>query len=80
MRYDIVKEALKRGRNVEGYNWAIRDTLVNKVVARYANEFKAEFIKDTFNEANVRSRFEFESPGTETFEDLDESAFKGEKC
>lgn len=63
---------------MEGYNWAITDTKVNKVVVRYGNEFKAEFIKDTFNEANVSSRFEFEIPGNETLEDLDESAFKGD--
>ncbi|QNO12638.1 hypothetical protein SEA_MULCHMANSION_255 [Streptomyces phage MulchMansion] len=78
MRYTIVKEPLKRGRSVEGYNWAITDTKVGKVVVRYGNEFKAEFVKDSFNEANVSSRFEFEVAGTETFEDLDESAFKGE--
>jgi hypothetical protein len=78
MRYTIVKEPLKRGRSVEGYNWAITDTKVNKVVVRYGNEFRAEFIRDTFNEANVSSRFEFEATGNETFEDLDESAFKGE--
>ncbi|QNN98459.1 hypothetical protein SEA_LILMARTIN_251 [Streptomyces phage LilMartin] len=63
---------------MEGYNWAITDTKVGKVVVRYGNEFKAEFVKDSFNEANVSSRFEFEVAGTETFEDLDESAFKGE--
>jgi len=63
---------------VEGYNWAITDTKVGKVVVRYGNEFRAEFVRDTFNEANVSSRFEFESLGNETIEDLDESAFKGE--
>lgn len=78
MRYTIVKEPLKRGRTVEGYNWAITDTKVNKVVVRYGNEFRAEFVNDSFNEANVSSRFEFEFPGDETIEDLDESAFKGE--
>lgn len=78
MRYEIVKEPLKRGRNVEGYNWAVTDTKVNKVVVRYGSEFKAEFVKDSFNEAGVSSRFEFEIAGNETFEDLDESAFKGE--
>ncbi|QJD50962.1 hypothetical protein KNV00_gp057 [Streptomyces phage Bmoc] len=78
MRYTIVKEPLKRGRTVEGYNWAVTDTKVNKVVVRYGNEFRAEFIKDSFNEAGVSSRFEFEVAGNETFEDLDESAFKGE--
>lgn len=78
MRYTIIKESLKRGRTVEGYNWAVKDTKVNRVVFRDGNEFKAEFIKDTFNEANVSSRFEFEATGNETFEDLDESAFEGE--
>lgn len=78
MRYTIVKEPLKRGRVVEGYNFAIVDTKVDKVVFRHANEFRTEFIKDSFNEAGVSSRYEFEESGTETFEDLDESAFKGE--
>lgn len=78
MRYEIIKEPLKRGRNVEGYNWAITDTKVGRVVVRYGNEFRAEFVRDSFNEANVSSRFEFEVAGTETFEDLDESALKGE--
>lgn len=74
MRYTIVKEPLKRGRYIEGYNWAITDTQVSRVVARYANEYKAEFIKDSFNAANVSSRFEFELAGNETFEDLDEKS------
>ena len=78
MRYTIVKEPLKRGRVVEGYNFAIVDTKVDKVVFRHANEFRTEFIKDSFNEAGVSSRYEFEESGIETFEDLDESAFKGE--
>ncbi|AXH67391.1 hypothetical protein SEA_WOFFORD_257 [Streptomyces phage Wofford] len=63
---------------MEGYNWCILDTKVNRVVFRHSNEFKAEFIKDTFNDANVSSRFEYELPGDETIEDLDDSAFQGE--
>jgi hypothetical protein len=78
MRYTIVKEPLKRGRVVEGYNYCILDTKVGKVVFRHSSEFKAEFIKDSFNDANVSSRFEYELPGDESIEDLDESAFQGE--
>lgn len=78
MRYTIAREPLKRGRKIEGYNWAITDTKVNRVVFRHGNEFRTEFIRDSFNEANVSSRFEFELAGNETFEDLDESALKGE--
>ncbi|UMO76397.1 hypothetical protein SEA_TOMAS_254 [Streptomyces phage Tomas] len=76
MRYTIVKEPLKRGRKIEAYNYAVKDTLVNRVVIRYENQFKAEFIRDIFNEANVSSRYEFEASGNESIEDLDESAFR----
>lgn len=74
MRYTIVKESLKRGRIVEAYNYAITDTQCGKVVVRYADQFKAEFLRDSFNEANVDSRYVYEKPGNEEMEDLDESA------
>lgn len=76
MRYTIIKEPLKRGRIIEAYNYAIKDTLVNRVVVRYENRLRAEFVKDTFNEANVSSRYEFEAVGNECIEDLEPSALQ----
>jgi hypothetical protein len=65
MRYTIVKEPLKRGRRIECYNFAIKDTQTGKVVVRYADGLKAEFLKDSFNEHDVSNRYEFEEPGLE---------------
>lgn len=78
MRYTIVKESLKRGRTIETYNYAVKDTVNDRIVVRYQEDFKAAFVRDSLNEVNPPSRFDIEVQGNETFDDLDESAFKGE--
>lgn len=65
MRYVIEKESFKRGRTVEAVNYAIKDTVTEKIVARFGEDFKAQFIADSLNETNASNRYEFEEPGTE---------------
>jgi hypothetical protein len=65
MRYVIEKESLRRGRTIESVNYAIKDTQTDKVVARFKEDFKAQFLADSFNEADASNRYEFEELGTE---------------
>lgn len=65
MRYAIEKESLKRGRTVEAVNYAIKDSVTGRIVARFGEDFKAQFIVDSLNETNASNRYEFEEPGTE---------------
>lgn len=65
MRYVIEKESLRRGRTVESVNYAIKDTQTDRIVARFKEDFKAEFLRDSFNEADASNRYEFEDPETE---------------